>query len=110
MLVGLQTPRAEFLQRAAAGQGAGQDARTAADRCKEGSGNPGRLDRSQGRYHEARGDTSGWRRDRAADQGGAGGLRVNRAHKSLLRPLETCWRLCGPFRYNPRAARRPSLS
>ena len=40
-----------------------------ANRRREGSCDPGRLDRCQGRYHEARGGTWSRRGDRAADQG-----------------------------------------
>ena len=54
-----------------------------ANRRREGSCDPGRLDRCQGRYHEARGCPRGRRADRAADQGGDDGLGVGRRGNRL---------------------------
>ena len=57
---------------------AGEEARPAADRRREGSRNQRRFASGQSRHHEGRGGA--WRRsrDRSADQGGAGGLMAAR--------------------------------
>jgi hypothetical protein len=59
-------------------QGAGQDARKATNRGREGSCDPRRFASGQGRHHEARSGARRRSRDGSADQGGIGGLTAGR--------------------------------